>query len=60
MNKLYLMIVVKIGANLIYPPAKANTVICLKLNSMKRSIEHMQNVQILTYIFQVNSATVST
>ena len=26
MNKSYLMIVVMIGANLIYPPAKANTV----------------------------------
>ena len=26
MNKLYLMIVVMLGANLIYPPAKANTV----------------------------------
>ena len=26
MNKLYLMIVVMIGAHLIYPPAKANTV----------------------------------
>ena len=26
MNRLYLMIVVMIGAHLIYPPAKANTV----------------------------------
>ena len=60
MNKLYLMIVVMIGAHLIYPPAKANTVYLPETKFNEKVDRAHAECALSTLIFQVNSATAST